>query len=116
MRMRAHEQPLRAAHGAAEFAELIDEVSADPVGWGSSGSPLGGFSLAGAYPKVALAQEPDGTWSRPYGNTPSTHILKPSTDTYTRQAVNEFLALTAARHAGITAAGALLDFSAATPR
>ena len=54
----------------AGFADLIDEVSADPVGWGSSGNPLGGFSLAGAYPKVALVQEPDGHWSRPYGNTP----------------------------------------------
>ena len=100
---------------AAEFADLIDEVSADPVGWGSSGNPLEGFSLAGAYPKVALAREPDGGWSRPYGNIPSTHILKPSTDTYTRQAVNEFLALTAARHAGIAAAGAVLDFSGRCP-
>lgn len=100
---------------AAEFADLIDEVSADPVGWGSSGHPLEGFSLAGAYPKVALAREPDGGWSRPYGNIPSTHILKPSTDTYTRQAVNEFLALTAARHAGIAAAGAVLDFSGRCP-
>ena len=100
---------------AAGFADLIDEVSADPVGWGSSGNPLGGFSLAGAYPKVALVQEPDGHWSRPYGNTPSTHILKPSTDTYTRQAVNEFLALTAARHVGIAAAGARLDFSGRCP-
>lgn len=60
-------------------------------------------------------QEPDGDWSRPCGNTPSTHILKPSTDTYTRQAVNEFLALTAARHAGIAAAGARLDFSGRCP-
>lgn len=100
---------------AAEFADLIDEVSADPVGWGSSGNPLEGFSLAGAYPKVTLVREPDGGWSRPYGNIPSTHILKPSTDTYTRQAVNEFLALTAARHAGIAAAGAVLDFSGRCP-
>ena len=61
------------------------------------------WSLAGAQSKTALVRDGD-RWGEPWGNTASTHILKPSMRDLADQAVNEHLCLAAARHCGLTVA------------
>ena len=100
---------------SAQFESLIDQVATDTTSWGSSSDHPEGFSLAGAYPKVCLARREDGAWGRPVGNAPSSHILKPSPDSHARQAVNEFLAMRAAHHAGVPVARVDLMFVADRP-
>jgi serine/threonine-protein kinase HipA len=64
--------------------QLLSESDiADEIGrlraTGSDGwfpDPSGHWSLGGAQPKLALGQSADGTWYRPTGRVPSTHILK----------------------------------------
>ena len=92
-----------------EFETEIMHVVNDPDSWGAS-SDSEGFSLAGAYPKICLTAGPDGRWGRPYGNAPSTHILKPARLEQMSLPVNEFLALRTAMHAGVSASQAELHF------
>ena len=96
------------------FQDLILEMSHHPHWWGSSPS-ADGFSLAGAFPKTSLVRRNDGTWGRPYGTIPSTLILKPSTDDDPHQAVNEFLVMRAARHAGLACCDVKLEVTAGCP-
>lgn len=96
------------------FQDLILEMSSHPHWWGSSPS-ADGFSLAGAFPKTSLVRRSDGAWGRPYGAIPSTLILKPSTEDDPHQAVNEFLAMRAARHAGLACCDVELEVTAGCP-
>ena len=61
------------------------------------------FSLGGFQAKTALHRQGSG-WARPYGGTPTTHILKPSPVGRPDQAVVEHLCLAAARRLGLLAA------------
>ncbi len=66
--------------------------------------PDTGFSLAGMQPKVALRQGSDGAWSRPWGQLPTTHILKAArSDHFPDECVFEHIALSAAVRLGIAA-------------
>lgn len=66
-------------------------------------SDHGQFSLAGAQPKTALLLR-DGRWGVPAGRTPTTHILKPPSDTFDGHAENEHFCLALARRLGLPAA------------
>lgn len=67
------------------------------------GQEPGYFSLAGAQAKTALVLR-NGTWFRPQGSKPSTHILKPRMQDWQDQDLNEHFCLRLARYAGIPSA------------
>lgn len=61
----------------SEIGDMLRRAMADlPVS--SEAGPDGKFSLAGAQAKIALRKD-GSVWSKPYGASPSTHILKPAT-------------------------------------
>ena len=62
------------------------------------------FSLGGYQAKTALHRLSDGSWARPYGSVPTTHILKPSPFTQPALAIVEHVCLELARRLGINAA------------
>lgn len=62
---------------------------------------LGRFSLAGAQPKIALLRTDAGSWARPVGSTPTTHILKPVSSGYRRLDLVEYLTMRAAALLGL---------------
>ena len=62
------------------------------------------LSLAGVQEKLLLARRPDGSWARPTGGAPSTHILKPEIGRYPRTVENEAFCMRVARHLGLPAA------------
>ena len=72
--------------------------------WASEmGRPLS-FSLSGAQTKVALHRDADGQWSLPFGDTPSTHILKISSPGWDHNDVIEHVCMQAARASGLDVA------------
>ena len=72
------------------------------------------FSLGGFQAKTALHRVGTG-WARPYGNIPTTHILKPSPAGRPDQAVVEHLCLAAARQLGLHAADSEIALYAEHP-
>lgn len=76
-------------HSVAEYAEGTPYYDAG-----------GRFSLAGAQPKIALHQLPDGSWGVPRDGTPTTHILKPTAGRFSRLDVVEQLSMAAAAALG----------------
>ena len=99
----------------------IARIVADPTMWTAEGvEPY--FSLGGMQAKIALHR--DGQrWTRPFGDTPTTHILKPragsAADEESEQqsamegsrmtAIGEHLCLAAARRLGIDAAESWIE-------
>ncbi len=86
-------------------AEVEDEIAlmaSDTARW-LPDDESAYFSLGGFQAKTALHWLADG-WARPYGNTPTTHILKPSPAGRPDQAVVEHLCLAVARRLGLHAA------------
>ncbi len=86
----------------SEVAEIIERLERDESAW-SSGHDDGAFSLAGAQSKLALRYQ-NREWSIPYGNAPTTHILKPSIRRFPDQHVIEHLSQRTATLLGIQAA------------
>lgn len=85
-----------------QIADWIRRARQDWSAWEGLGS-RGQFSLAGAQAKCAVHW--DGTrWSAPYGDIPTTHILKPGVANYTDAEVVEHVCLVAARRLGLEAA------------
>ena len=85
-----------------DIAEWIRQARRDWSAWEGLGS-RGQFSLAGA--QVKCAAHWDGArWCAPYGDMPTTHILKPGIERYTDGEVVEHVCLTAARRLGLRAA------------
>lgn len=72
------------------------------------------FSLGGFQAKTALHRVGTG-WARPYGNIPTTHILKPSPAGRPDQAVVEHLCLAIARRLGLHAAESEISVYAEHP-
>lgn len=69
------------------------------------GADEGQFSLAGAQPKTALYKSPiTGQWGIPGGQTPTTHILKPTSNDFPGYAENEHFCLTLTARLGIKTA------------
>lgn len=98
----------------SELEQLLDELPIRPLG----DEPEQGIriSLAGAQEKLVVVIGQDGRVGLPRGDTPSTHILKPSPSLRTRGGrpafpnlvVNEAFCLTLARRCGIEAAAPAL--------
>lgn len=60
----------------AEVADRLRRLPREPLGVDDEVR----LSLAGAQPKLLLAQTADGRWALPIHGAPSTHILKPAQD------------------------------------
>ena len=87
----------------AELEARINNLASDSTSWQGNRS-AGQFSLAGAQAKTALRSDGTGRWGSPYGNEPSTHILKPPVPGFDHQQINEHLCLSAATRLGLVAA------------
>lgn len=85
-----------------DLALLISSLSLANSTW-QGGRTSGQFSLAGAQAKTAL-QYQDGRWGLPWGNEPTTHIVKPAIARLKDQALNEHICMQAAGRIGLRAA------------
>lgn len=85
-----------------KIEQWIQEAKRDWTGGGSPGGH-GRFSLGGEQAKCALHCN-DGQWGAPYGQTPTTHILKPGLESLDNADVVEHVCLDAASRLGISAA------------
>jgi serine/threonine-protein kinase HipA len=85
-----------------DIAAWIADLRNNPDAWLPE-IERGQFSLAGAQSKFALLRDGD-RWGRPYGATPTTHIVKPTANGFTDHEVNEHLSLSVARSLGLAAA------------
>lgn len=88
----------------AEFERRIRHLSAD-AGAARENAIEGQFSLSGAQAKTALYfDKKRERWGVPQGRTPTTHILKPASNSFDGFAENEHFCLTLARRVGLAAA------------
>lgn len=85
-----------------EFAQRVHALRNDAALARQADDP-GRFSLAGAQAKSAFLYQ-DGRWGVPSGRIPTTHIVKPATDTYDGLVENEHFCLRLAEAAGLNAA------------
>ena len=85
-----------------DIAAWVRQARRDWGTWGAQ-SMFGQFSLGGAQAKCALSRRGDN-WGMPYGELPTTHILKPGLDHYRDAEAVEHVCLTAARRLGLDAA------------
>lgn len=88
-----------------EIAEWLRDYPVLPTSMeGTRGDLHVGFSLAGMQPKIALRSVADGTWRRPWGSLPTTHIIKAARPEYPDECVFEHIAMETAARLGIPAA------------
>ncbi|QSZ52516.1 type II toxin-antitoxin system HipA family toxin [Paenarthrobacter sp. AT5] len=92
----------------SEVAAMLDHVVTEYEDGTPYDDAAGRFSLAGAQPKIALHQLPDGTWAVPADATPTTHILKPAAGSFSRLDVVEQLTMRAAAFLGLEVANSEL--------
>ena len=83
-------------------ARMIERLRKDEAAW-SQGAADAAFSLGGAQAKTALRYD-QGRWWQPYGDSPTTHILKPGVGQFPDTDVIEHICQRAAVLLGITAA------------
>jgi serine/threonine-protein kinase HipA len=83
-----------------ELARILRELPRRPLMAGEDGIRL---SLAGAQDKLAV-RVVDGKMSIPRGSAPSSHVLKPATDTYEGVVFNEAFCMALARACGLNTA------------
>jgi serine/threonine-protein kinase HipA len=86
-----------------ELESRLRELRRNPAA-GRAANDTGQFSLAGAQPKTALYQGPNGEWGIPTGRMPTNRILKPPTLGLDDLAYNEHFCLILARELGMPAA------------
>jgi serine/threonine-protein kinase HipA len=72
-----------------DLAELVANLRSAPLGVDRNVR----LSLAGAQEKLLLTRMPDGSWGRPVGGTPSTHILKPEIERFENTVENELFCM-----------------------
>ncbi|MGB7588625.1 MAG: HipA domain-containing protein [Solirubrobacterales bacterium] len=85
---------------ADDLGELVANLRSAPLGIDRNVR----LSLAGAQEKLLLTRLPDGTWGRPVGGTPSTHILKPEIERFQNTVENEAFCMRVAGHLGLAVA------------
>ena len=90
-----------------DIAAWVRRARQDWGTWGAQ-SMFGQFSLGGAQAKCALSRD-GGAWGMPYGELPTTHILKPGLDDYRDAEAVEHVCLAAARRLGLDAARTELE-------
>ena len=83
-------------------ASMIATLRTDETAW-SQGAADAAFSLAGAQAKTALRYEQDRWW-QPYGDSPTTHILKPGIERFPDNEIIEHISQHAAALLGIDTA------------
>ena len=81
---------------------MIAALRTDETAW-SQGTADAAFSLAGAQAKTALRYE-QGRWWQPYGDSPTTHILKPGIERFPDNEIIEHISQHAAALLGIDTA------------
>lgn len=84
-----------------DIAQWLRRLRADPSAW-EPPTGAGQFSLAGAQAKFAVHFDA-GQWGLATGRIPTTHILKPAIPGLADQDIGEYLAVRAARLAGLPA-------------
>ena len=83
------------------MAKLRDDPAYRPEPY----KTIGGFSLGGVQPKLALRLIDSG-WAMPWGAEPSSHIIKVTrNDSYPHESLLEHIALATAARMGLVAAG-----------
>lgn len=85
------------------LAEMVADQRRLHAGARHAHIDTGRWSLAGAQGKIALRLE-DGQWGIPFGDEPTTHIIKPAVSGFDEFDLNEATALRAARLLGLPAA------------
>ncbi len=85
---------------ADDLGELVANLRSAPLGIDRNVR----LSLAGVQEKLLLTRLPDGTWGRPVGGTPSTHILKPEIERFRSTVENEAFCMRVAGHLGLAVA------------
>ena len=85
-----------------DLALIVSSLALANSTW-QGGRTSGQFSLAGAQAKTAL-QLHNGRWGLPWGNEPTTHIIKPAIAQLKDQALNEHICMEAAGRIGLRAA------------
>lgn len=83
-----------------DLGELVANLRTAPLGIDRNVR----LSLAGVQEKLLLTRLPDGTWGRPVGGTPSTHILKPEIERFQNTVENEAFCMRVASHLGLAVA------------
>ncbi len=83
-----------------DLGELVANLHSAPLGIDRNVR----LSLAGVQEKLLLTRLPDGTWGRPVGGTPSTHILKPEIERFQNTVENEAFCMRVASHLGLAVA------------
>ena len=92
-----------------DLAKAADEARSNSI-WADGQTRL---SLAGAQPKLGLYRAADGSWRKPVGGAPSTHILKPAHARFASTVVNEAICAKTASGIGLsTPTVEVLDFGA----
>lgn len=86
-----------------QLIECLEEIRRDPAHRPEGYDPVGGFSLAGMQPKIALRRTPSG-WALPWGAEPTSHIIKVSRqESYAHEALMEHVTMATARRLGVRA-------------
>lgn len=96
------------AVSSREIATLLEQTVSEYTEGAPYFTEVGRFSLAGAQPKIALHELPDGGWGVPEDATPTTHILKPAVGSFRRVDVVETVTMRAAELLGNEVAQARL--------
>ncbi len=91
-----------------EIASRIRAIREDDTNWQDPDRDTGYFSLGGAQGKFSLGNIGDG-WYQPTGKHPTTHILKPRVRQHADGELIEYMAMTAARVAGINTAPVTIE-------
>lgn len=91
-----------------ELAERLADLRRSAASGGLPLSEHGQWSLAGAQAKLALAYA-NGQWGVPFGNVPTTHIVKPAIPGFEEFDAFEVTCLRAARLLGLSTAQAWLQ-------
>jgi serine/threonine-protein kinase HipA len=86
------------SYSSTELAAAVEELDEYPLGVHDDSE----LSLAGLQDKLLLVRLEDGTWARPLGGRPSTHILKVDDDRYPGLITAEAHCLALARAMGLT--------------
>lgn len=86
--------------GERDLGELVANLRSAPLGIDRNVR----LSLAGVQEKLLLTRLPDGSWGRPVGGTPSTHILKPEIERFQNTVENEAFCMRTASHLGLAVA------------
>jgi serine/threonine-protein kinase HipA len=99
----SHDDPAKHAmsaepYGGDSLAEDVARLAEQPLGVRADSE----LSIGGRSDKLLLVQLPDGSWGRPVGGHPSTHVLKLEDPRFPGRAAAEAACLTMARELGLT--------------